>query len=362
MRALRWFLVWVMVVLGVVSARLSAAQRPTPIDASEHKTYRLTRQHGPWMIMVASFKEPPPEFKSAAGLTPKQAADKLVLELRKKGIPAYTFEQEGHLGRIYAVDRHGKESERVFAAQRGMISVLAGNYQSIDADGSRDGKVAQQTLAYIKRFHPRFLKEESSGARIRQTPGRQSPLAGAFFTVNPLLSPEEARARRRDPLLLKLNAGMEYSLLDNPGKYTLVVASFYGKSVTSISESKFRELAEKFNVSSALDEAMFSAWELAHTLRKARAHGYDRDFDAYVFHDRYQSIVTIGAFDSPDDPRIAHLRQLFGAKMKTIAKTGQDALLAEVLTIPRQVPEGVVPEKSWVFDPYPKVVPVPRLD
>ena len=62
------------------------------IEAIRGKEYKLTKRHGPWMIMVASFKEPP-DVRRTEGMTPKEAADELVYELRKKGIPAYTFSQ-----------------------------------------------------------------------------------------------------------------------------------------------------------------------------------------------------------------------------------------------------------------------------
>ncbi len=355
----------ILLLLAVVTSLVSLDSRcwPTPtnrIEAKQGKKYRLSKRHGPWMIMVASFKEPPPGLR-AKGMSPEEAADQLVYELRKKGIPAYTFGQDALLEHINTPDRQGRDTQRVYAARRGMISVLAGNYKSIDADNTKEGKIAQKSLAYVKKFYPRFLRDKDSGARIRLSPGRTGPLSGAFLTINPLLSPEEARERKHDPLLLKLNSGAEFSLLDNPGKYTLIVASFYGKSVTQVSNSKFREIAKKFKIADTLDTAMSSAWELANSLRQARNYGYLQNYEAYVFHDRYRSVVTIGAFDSPRDPRIAKLAQRFGAKRKTVPGTGKDALLAEVLTIPRRPSASTPLEKSWIFDPYPKLMEVPRI-
>ena len=37
------------------------------------------------------------------------------------------------------------------------------------------------------------------------------------MTTNPLLSDEELAVRRRDPFIVKLNSGGDYSLLTNPG-------------------------------------------------------------------------------------------------------------------------------------------------
>ena len=59
-------------------------------EAIQGKRYKLTNQHGPWMIMVASLSD----VKGANhidGLTAWEAADTIVYELRTKGVPAYTY-------------------------------------------------------------------------------------------------------------------------------------------------------------------------------------------------------------------------------------------------------------------------------
>jgi hypothetical protein len=353
--------------IALISFFISApAASATNIEAVRNKKYRLTKQHGPWMIMVASFHEPPPE-RRIKGLTPEQAADELVYELRSKGIPAYTFSQGDVVQQIDTTDRWGRPKQQSILAQNDSVSVLAGNYP--DAEDH----VAQKTLAYVKKFHPKYLRDvERSGTILqklrnggiyRKTPGRSGPLSGAFLTVNPLLSPDELLKRKTDPLLVKLNSGAEFSLLDNPGKYTLVIASFYGKSKTQVGTSRFGDTERQFDehIGNTLDQAATSAWQLANTLRRAQSYGYDQNFEAYVYHDRYHSIVTVGAFDSPDDPRIKALGHLFSAKVKTLPDTGKEALLAEVLTIPRQPLPNRPPEKSWMFDPNPRLIEVPRL-
>ena len=62
--------------------------------------------------------------------------------------------------------------------------------------------------------------------------------------------------------------------------------------------------------------------------------GYDREFETYVFHDRYSSIVTVGSFDSKDDPRIAQLQNFFGAKVNEVASDGTPAIGAEAFAVP----------------------------
>src|SRR5262245_54931630 len=89
----------------------ASAAKKGEIEAVQGMQYKLSREHGPWMILVATFREPPPEARTK-GMTPKQAADELVYELRKKGLPAYTFMQEDVKDQIKTVDRFGREEER----------------------------------------------------------------------------------------------------------------------------------------------------------------------------------------------------------------------------------------------------------
>lgn len=348
---------WMLSIAAVAVMLSSVPRAEAKIEAIRGKRYALSKQHGPWMIMVASFRNIPEEERTE-GLSATEAADELVYELRRKGIPAYIFEQKGALGRVNTIDRMGREDQRIYAAQRGMVSVLAGNYPNIDPE-DKDGNIAQKTLAYIKRMKPEIMEK---GAKFRPTPGRPGPLSGAFFSVNPLLTPDELMSRKQDPLITQLNSGMEHSLLNNPGKYTLVIKSFSGKSVTKLADNSFNDVIARFDskMSNSLDDAAMSAWQLTQALRNGRSLGYPADYEAYVFHDRYNSIVTIGSFDSPDDPRIKQFAEMFSGKVKKNPNTGRDFLAAEIFTIPRKPQPNQLPEKSWVFDPKPRLMKVPQ--
>ena len=344
------------------------------IEAVRGKRYKLSKQHGPWMIMVASFHEPPPEAK-AEGMTPQQAADELVYELRKKGIPAYAFSQGKMQNELNTYDRFGRRRRYAsYTARQKSICVLAGNYSS------EDDRLAQRTKNYVKRFHPRFLRAVDtrtqtdsglierfkSGGIYRMTPGRPGPLSGAFLTINPALTPDEVKRRHRDPLLLKLNSGMDYNLLDNPGRFTLVVATSFVKSTTKTNDSEFQKAIKNFKISNSLDESALGAWQLAKTLREGRVPFQhrravvQRNFEAYVYHDHHRSIVTIGSFDSSNDPRIAEFKRIFGAKVKSNPNTGKDVLIAEVMTLP-DLRKRNASLKTWIFDPTPQLIEVPKL-
>jgi hypothetical protein len=343
-------------------ALLAAAALALPAAASEiekpvrGKKYPLTKEHGPWMIMVASFTAPPPDVRTA-GMTPAQAADELVYELRSKGMPAYTYSIGDKVEKVDTVDRLGEPDTRIYASQRGNICVLCGNYRSPEDD------VAKESRDWVKAFRPKFLtggKPDGfgmvtldNGGVFRVTRLQPGPLSGAFFTTNPLLTPEEIRARNPEKidLLVKLNAGGDCSLYENKGKYTLVIASFYGKSITLTGKTSTAEAAA--GPSDALYQAAQDAWELARYMRQLK-------FEAYVWHDEHKSVVTVGSFDRKDDPRIAQAMEFYRAKIKTNAETKKEVLTAEYLSQPyKPTPKDPI-RKRWIFDPQPRLMEVPK--
>ncbi len=348
----------------------ASAQIDKPVRG---KKYPLADVHGPWMIMVASFTAPPPEMQTE-GLTPEQAAEELVFELRSHKIPAYTFSLDSRIETIDTVDRLGEPDKRIYAARRGSICVLAGNYMSVDlADAShlphdrrKDPEIAVATLKWIKNFQPKFLTggqadsaglvSLNNGGAYRISPGQRGPLAGAFFTTNPLRSDEDIRNHNpaRLDLLVKLNAGADCSLYENTGKYTLVIASFYGQSMTlggAKRSANLRRFNEDFGQS--LDKAARDAWELGQYMRQLK-------FDAYVWHDEHKSVVTVGSFETTEDERIPVAMATYAAKVKPHAETQQPILTAEFLTLPLEPTARNPVRKKWIFDPQPRLMKVPK--
>jgi hypothetical protein len=331
------------------------------IEAVPGKRYNLTPQHGPWMIMVAALRDVPEERRIEGGLSAWEAADKLVYELRRKGIPAYTFLQSMEVGKLddYSSGVTG-QSTRKFISRHEAVAVLAGNFRSPDQNDPKNS--AKAMLNYIKNdFRPSFLTDKKHGGIFAITPGRPSPLNRAHMTVNPVKSASSVKRHTVDSLVRKLNSNMEYSLLKNKGKYTLRVATFRGSAILQIdhgtSEKADRQFQKVFG--SNLDESGTRAWELTEGLRSASRAGYDRSFEAYVFHDRYESYVTIGSFDSPNDPRIAEYGKRFGGKY--IEHQGREVLTAELFTIPRKVTPSRPADKLWMFDTVPRLIEVPQL-
>ncbi len=337
----------------------SAFEPKGKMEADPGKRYRLTKRHGPWMIMVATMRDIPGHEDQ--GISAQQAADQMVLALRKVGIPAYTFSQDQVIDQVKLTSRRSGEAvSRSYIAQQGSVVVVAGNYSS------SSNETAQKTLGWVKsKFANRIeglLSNPRVGAVYRPTPGRPSPFSRAFLMPNPMLDPKDLIGATRDPLLINLNSDMEYSLVKCPAKYSLVVASFRGKSAMHVNKAALDKTIGKLDkkLGTTLDDAGMNAWRMTEALRTAKSLGYDQDYEAYVYHDRYQSVVTIGAFDNPRDPRIGMLVRKFQSKVRTNPKNGQPVLAAEILTVPRH-PKGGLPDYSWIFDPKPELIEVPKL-
>ncbi len=152
---------------------------------------------------------------------------------------------------------------------------------------------------------------------------------------------------------------MPYSLLDCPGKYTVQVATFKGKVI--IKQNEIRAIEDGKPMESELAAAAKKADSLTRALRM-------KGYEAYQFHDRYASIVTVGSFDSvgtprPDgkieiNPNVHKIMTTFGADPDAGAEL-QDALKASGLD--KQT--LAMPVKSLVgipFDIQPIPVHVPK--
>jgi hypothetical protein len=357
---------------------LSTASQSHAIENVRGKPYHLTQKHGPWMIMVTSFRNVRDESLRKDGLSAEQAAAELVFELREKGIPAYSFSQDAVKGEIDTRDRLGRDDRRIYAAQRDMICVLAGNYEAID------DSVGQKTLLFVKKFHPKFLKDAKSGAIVRADAAQRGPLMGAFMTINPLIDPKDVVQKTVDKETKALNSGVMYPLIKNPHKFTVQVATFAGKSLTG-KESVIRgrqgllqpRVAGEYEFD--LNRAGEDANQLVAFLRRNGTSGSTALNEAYVYHDKFQSIVTIGGFDSADDPRIRVIGEYYSPKWEPDLRAVSQARRASRAPLSddekNQLPKvrnnhieflpgpnrDSQPVHLWTFDTAPRVIPVPRV-
>lgn len=268
------------------------------VEADPDTAYWLTEEQGPWMVLACSF----------SGQNARQEAHELVLELRRRyKLPAYLYEKNFDLGEeTYGrgIDRYGAPLRMKY--QRGSevteVAVMVGNFEAVD------DRESQRTLEQIKHTFPQCLELDPSHPTNRNFAAwrllarfaspeaeKKGPMAKAFITTNPLLPKDYFAPKGIDKLVLAMNEGNKYSLLDCPGKFTVQVAHFTGGVL--IKQDLIRAENEgRGRMKSKLDEAGEKAEKLVEALRM-------KGYEAYVLHDRYASIVTVGSFDSVGTPR-----------------------------------------------------------
>ncbi len=269
------------------------------VEANPNKQYTLTESQGPWMILAGTF----------AGPTAEQEANELVLEMRKRfkwkaflHRQSYDFTEPvvGH-----GVDQYGEPKKMRYkhSIKFDEIAVLVGDFPSVD------DPTLQSTLKAIKVCQPACLQLDNRTTSSLRFAGlrnwhkkisssadakRKGPLGKAFVTRNPLLPQELFTPTGFDSLVQQMNSGVKYSLLSCPAKYTVRVATFRGRSF--IDPRKVEEVIENGQMESTLTQAAEDAHRLTEELRK-------RGVEAYEFHDRHESLVTVGSFKSVGTPR-----------------------------------------------------------
>ncbi len=319
------------------------------VEADPAKSYRLTAEHGPWLVMACSF----------SGERAEEQAKELVLELRSRyKLNAYVHRVSFDLGsETYGrgIDRYGEPMRMRYRRPQHFdeIAVMVGDYPTVDAPG------AQRTLSKIKYSRPKCLELDPDRPTARNLARwrtltkyvsaekeKMGPMSKAFVTTNPLLPKEYFAPKGVDRLVEQLNAFFEYSLLDCPGRYTVQVAQFNGSLVSD--QAKIREIEEgRKDLKSNLAKAALAAHKLTEALRI-------KGYEAYEFHDRAASIVTIGSFNSVGTPR---------PDGKIEINPQVHAIMERFKALPPKQPGGGPEARALVgipFDPQPIPVEVPR--
>jgi len=336
------------------------------VEADAEKSYEVSEQNGPWLVFATSF----------AGEGARRDAQRLVLELRKRyKLPAYTHQRRydfsgSFQGLGLSRDGRPKQMRHQHDIAFDEIAVLVGDFPSWD------DPAAQKALETIKYARPESLKPNSqrrdqqqqswahdvvretqrdlrqlSQVLSRNSEQSKGPMGTAILSPNPLLPPEYFSAPRLDDFVLKMNRGVKHSLLDCPGRYSVRVATFRGNVV--IDQREVARIEEGGRFDSRLGEAAEKAHRLTEALRQ-------RGVEAFEFHDRHESIVAVGSFNSVGTPRVDGKKEINPAVHQVMQAYGPvkqplvDGAGREVSGLqPRQL-DGVF------FDVQPIPVEVPR--
>lgn len=259
------------------------------VAADPDEDYVLSEEHGPWLILAAT-------FGGEAGRT--QAHD-LILELRSEfNLPAYLHRQEFDYSQpISGTGDVGERMRYANSSRYDAWAVLIGDFDAAtnptidrvldmikharpDAlDHTKNGGKTSQRFAVLRQLARQLTEDESERKR--------GPMGSAFVTRNPLLPQEYFDTPEIDSFVRSLNDAVEHSLLDAEGKFTVVVKTFEGHTAIDMGSKSKSGFAP---TESQLDHAAVSADKLCKELRR-------RGVEAYQFHDRYRSLVTVGTYN-----------------------------------------------------------------
>ncbi len=295
----------VALILGTLVTGLGAI--PVLADETTKNTtpskYELKPEHGPWLVFAMSFD----------GYDAKNNAEQLAMELKRDfKLQAYCMAKkldytQSVLGA--GIDPNGN-NRRLKYRNKTIVdgyAVLVGDFDSVDSPAMTDA------LAIIKKITPKSLATEGADLKdfdknstvpvnvwrdfMRKKNGgaeKFGPMSSAFTTRNPMLPEDFYKTPEVDKFVKKLNEKKEhaeFNLLSCPGKFTVRVAVFCGedRGVGGWGGAN----GQQANVNNAVSQLEIAAERAGLATKALRLAGYP----AFQFHDRTQSIVTIGSFN-----------------------------------------------------------------
>lgn len=292
---------------GVVLS--DASGNPGPFQPE----FAITPQSGAWLICAASYTGP------QAGALAQELAQIIRQDYK---LAAYIFdrgkdERRKQQEEIEKVRKLSPEGRVRMVRIEDQFAVLVGGYPDMNTarkalDEFKKVKAPPDKFCDRGTVQSEGSKDGQKGVWVKEV--LYSPFRTCFVVHNPTLPQEQANKGSDYPFLKQLNSEESFSLLRCPKQWTLAIQTFYGGCVIQPQSqgSKFLDMLPFGSKSGdKLNAAALQAHELASVLRKMKP----VSFDAYVLHTRSSSVVTIGAYDGPNDPKMLQDQQLL-SKLK----------------------------------------------
>lgn len=307
MKRLRWLLAVAWLATLVWTAPRAGAQA--------EQTRTLTPQAGQWLVCAASYTGP----------EAKDLANQLANWIQSKyNAPVYLYnradEERKRLNEEYA-KRGLKKGVRI----EDQYAVLVGGYADLETAGKARDVVRRWPLSELKLasgkspFDLETTFDMDVNGQQKAVTRPINPFTSAIPIRNPLTP--KPTAQKIDPFLKQLNAGEDYSLLNNPRPWTLAVKQYTGGSIVTdqqnVGNPSFWDKLFGSKQGEALDAAGKQAHELARVLRKL-------GFQAWVLHTRGSSVVTVGGFDAVDDPEIEKMKVRISQLTQRVIESSSD--------------------------------------
>jgi hypothetical protein len=313
---------------------LSKVQINLPTEPVE--PYLLTKQAGPFMVIAHTFRGPDAVRWAQALAMELRSSHQLMAYIYFKKIKPMNSNVRGVPPTSNPEDGEGRISEPEIYRIYDEAVVLVGDKPTM--------KEAEDLLKFVKKIKPATLSNVPSIFPWRTGAG----LKNAIVTANPLIPAQELFARESDPLVEAMNKG-PYSIYNCPGPYTLVVARFVGRSAFGEGDKDFLkdDNLKTSPLAKATDDAELMAAELNKDPQFKQA-GYQ----AYVYHDRNKSVVTLGHFNNKVENEKIFKDQKVQSIRQHLDKLNQQYLTAGKLAAPlsptdmMEVPKASVKQKA----------------
>ena len=344
--------------------RVAYQQTPSSIPAQPQAphVWAVKAEHLDWMICV----------KSYVGEESRNMAERLAKEIREKHkVAAYLFERnaEERAAELAQIDRIRKSEQlknqplieiqnqaRKAAEARGEAyiesapklkipkpamemqeqwAVLIGGFPTMEK-----AREALNTVRKLPAPTDTTLLDRTSIGGEETTNGKSefksswnfiNPFACAMVVPNPAVAKANQEEKYKlEPFIVKINSDVKNSLLKATKPWTLIVRNF---STPTKMVGKDGDGGNIFNKifdpqkKSLLDVTAEEAERLAESLRHPDMK--PQSFEAFVLHHRMGSIVTVGQFDGPDDPKLLETQRVLKGITFNMMRTKTEAVIGK---------------------------------
>jgi hypothetical protein len=283
---------------------------------------QITPKVGPWVVFLIG----------CTGDEGPDQARKMVTEMRTNPtyrLPAYVF--------YFGAEERRKENDRVkklIAEQKEFFQKnkimpdegLTVRHRTVDVQyavllgGYADADSARAALMRMRQLPAPDAKKVALDVRYSGMAGTKegyahyvNPFTRAFVCRNPTVKEQSGQMTKEDALkelaeVRGLNADEPYSLFNCRKSITLAVKGFQTPFMMKGQEATSTILGQTGLRQEGKDYAKLSAHNLAEALRK-------QQIEAYVLHSSFSSIVTVGGFDSLQDPALKYMQDVLAKKL-----------------------------------------------
>lgn len=325
----RKFALGLAVALGIATA--APAQIPEASPQPNHP-YAINPQAGEYVIFVRGF----------TGQNAPALAVEFITELRQTHkLYAYFYRYDGIKQQEQSRSAKLRQQHADFLRSMGInaadapppvikqyrpdtigdqYAILVGGYKDMDAARKALDDIRQKMVSGALPPPSKKFMDIATETNVRTNQAERvftNPFVQAFVSHNPMIPRRPAPdADKLDPFIKQINENETYNLLKNPKRWTLVVRNYTAPIQLVSRDEKTESIWDKVGLGSSRGEALGASAMQAHQLAEVLRHP-NLGFESYVLHTRGMSIVTVGGFDSPNDPKLLSMQQAL-SKIKLV--------------------------------------------